>query len=964
LKTRHVKYYLLIVLILLCQHAFPQVKKIGIPHVRNYYSSDIQAGAQTWMIDISDNGLGYFANNDGVLEFDGLHWRRYPLPGSIVVRSVKSTDDGRIYAGGFNQIGYFSPNDNGGLVFNSLQDLIPYQYRNFGEVWKIYELPYGIVFQSYKQLMLYLKGEIIVIKAPGSFHFSFIVNSELYINDQVEGLYRLALDRLVKIPGTESLKGQLIWSMLPKGNNILIATADNGIFEFDGIQLTEWETPAAEILRESQVYCGLELRGNNYAFGTIQNGLVICDTNGNVSQHINLNRGLQNNTVLSMALDQYDNLWLGLDNGIDYVEINSPLSYFTHFNSLSSGYAAILHNGLLYLGTNRGVFYHDWNDLLKSGSAQDFKIIPRTQGQVWDLMVVDSTLFCGHNSGVFIIDDTTSRKISDVQGGWKFIQPEGRDDILLCGTYTGLVKFEKKDGFWQQGKPIKGFNESSRVLANAGQNMIWMTHGYIGVFRIHFDSGHDSVTKVEMYTRENGLPSNENINVFEIGGKSVFTTESGFYEYDVRMNGFRPDERMRNTFPGEDIRELHQDEGGNVWYFTKSNVGVFRRQEDGSYFKVDVPFRELNGRFIIWFQFVYPLNEDHVFFGIQDGFVHYSPGGQKHYQHAIKSYIREVELSGLDSVIYRGGGGENKKIEGRIPYKYNQIQFVYSANDFENPQDILFSTYLEGFDEDWTAWQSRSFREFSNLKHGKNIFNVKAKNIFGTESNVSSVTFEVAPPWYLKWWAYVIYFLAFVVFVFLLAIYVRYRMEKLKRQEEERQKNKFREFEKKMQTEALEAEKEVIRLRNKNLNTEMKQKDKELANNTMQMIHKNKSLISIKKELSKLSREIGDDLIANQINLLIRKINREIDSENQWEVFEKHFESVHEEFLKHLKAEYPNLTPHELKLCAYLRLNISSKEIASLMNISIRGVEISRYRLRKKLNLDHNTNLTSFIMSL
>ena len=142
----------------------------------------------------------------------------------------------------------------------------------------------------------------------------------------------------------------------------------------------------------------------------------------------------------------------------------------------------------------------------------------------------------------------------------------------------------------------------------------------------------------------------------------------------------------------------------------------------------------------------------------------------------------------------------------------------------------------------------------------------------------------------------------------------------------------------------------------------MKQKDKELANSTMQMIQKSKSLNSIKKDLGKLSREIGDDIISNHINSMVRKIDREIDTKGQWEVFENHFESVHEEFLKRLKLQYPDLTPRELKLCAYLRLNISSKEIATLMNISTRGVEISRYRLRKKLDLAHDTNLTEFIM--
>ena len=959
---RPVRYYIIILLMFAMQSAFPQVKRVGFPFVRYYSPSDYRAGAQIWKIEISQEGLAYFANTDGVLEFDGMHWKNYPLPGDIVVRSLKATADGRIYTGGFNDFGYFSREASGELVFTSLHELVPEAYKNYGEVWKIYEMPFGLVFQSFMQVMIYDGVSIKVIPAPGEFFFSFLVNSELYVTDLEEGFFRLTHDRLIKVPGLDLLKGRLVWAMLPKADNILIATADQGIYEYDGISLVPWENEASAVLMESQVYCGIEIGEDIYAFGTIQDGLVLCNTEGQILQHLNLDRGLHNNTILSMQLDQSSNLWLGLDNGINYVEINSPLTYFTHFNSLSAGYTAIMHDSLLYMGTNRGVFCQSWQELQSSNGIQDFRIIPGTQGQVWELKVIDGTLFCGHNNGIFIIEGENAKKISDVQGGWTFIQPEGEDDIIICGTYTSLIKIGREAGQWLPGEAIKGFSQSSRFLANAGRQKLWMSHVYIGVYRIQFNDTYDSVTRVEIYNSQNGFAADENINVFEISGQPVFTSPDGFYSYDVRSNSFIPDADMQKAYPVNDIQEVYEDKAGNVWYFTSDDAGVFRLQEDGSYFNVDVPFRELHGKFIKRFQFVYPLDEDDVFFGIQDGFVHYSPSFPKNYKQPLSAFIREVELAGIDSLIYRGG--TKPVIEGIIPFRQNQLQFVYTANDFENPEDLLFSSRLDGFDEDWTKWQSLNMREFTNLDHGMHTFSVKAMNIFGTESNIASVTFEIAPPWFLTWWAYAMYLLLVLGFVFLMVIYVRYRMEKSKKEEEERQKVKFSEIQKKLQTETLEAEKEVIRLRNEKLNADMKQKDKELANNTMQMIQKSKTLISIKKELGKLSREVRDDMLREQVNLIIRKINREIDTENQWEVFESHFESVHEEFLQHLKAKFPELTPRELKLCAYLRLNISSKEIATLMNISLRGVEISRYRLRKKLNLERDENLTSFIMSI
>ena len=131
----------------------------------------------------------------------------------------------------------------------------------------------------------------------------------------------------------------------------------------------------------------------------------------------------------------------------------------------------------------------------------------------------------------------------------------------------------------------------------------------------------------------------------------------------------------------------------------------------------------------------------------------------------------------------------------------------------------------------------------------------------------------------------------------------------------------------------------------------------------MQMLQKNEMLITLRDELKELANMVDSETHKHDVIRLVRGINKEIDNEKQWHVFETHFESVHEEFLKRIKSEYPSLTPRELKLCAYLRMNISSKEISVLMNISTRGVEISRYRLRKKLKISREIISYIFIPS-
>jgi len=940
-----------------------EVKNIGTPRVRTYTNTEIQAGTQTWMIDIGANGLVYFANNDGILEFDALTWRKYPLPGRTVVRSVKTTADGRIYAGGHNEFGYFAGNNAGQLVFKELHHLLPATKRDFGEVWKIYETNAGLVFQSFTQLMIYRDDTLKVVDAPDMFHFSFMVGNELYINDQTKGLFCLKGDRLEKLAGTEKLDGQLIWAMLPKGNDMLIATADAGIFVYKNRNLSEWKNATARLLKQMQVFCAIPVNPGIYAFGTIQDGLIICDTSGKLIQHINIDKGLQNSTVLSLQKDAGGNLWLGLDNGIDYIETNSPLTYFSASNNLSSGYTAVIHDGRLYLGTNRGVFYHNWEALKTGGSDQKFTLVPGTQGQVWSLEVIDGSLFCGHNSGIFLIEGTYARMLSNIQGGWTFYQPKGRKDMVICGTYTYLVKISRQNGIWQNGTRIQGYRESSRYMASAGSQSLWISHGYKGVYRVHFNTAYDSVVRTEFFNSRHGFPSDKDINVFTIKGQPVFTTGRGIFRFSAATGRFDYDNILSNSLTRNDMNILKEDSQGNLWYFTTASAGVYRLQEDGNYSEVEIPFRELKDKFIKWFQFVYPHDENNVFIGTQSGFVHYSPAFSKNYRQPFRAFIRRMQiLSKTDSVLYYGAVPP-QPFFSEIPYRFNQLQFEFTANDYENAGEVTFLTKLEGFDSDWVEWKNSVRRQFTNLRHGDYRFSVKAINVFGAESEVAAISFKILPPWYLSRYAYAGYGLLLVISVLAVVRYVRYRVEQTKKAVETEQRQLFMEREKQLQIESLLAEQEVIKLRNEKLQAEKVQKDKELANTTMQIIQKSKSLTNLKNDLRKLALELGKHPAVGQVQVIIRKINRSIESEKQWEVFEHHFENVHEEFLKRLKENYPELSPRELKLCAYLRLNISSKEIASLMNISVRGVEISRYRLRKKLKLEHDINLTDFILT-
>lgn len=935
----------------------------GTPFIKSYSRLSYNAGQQNWMIDQSSNGRLYFANNNGVLEFDGLNWNLFTLPNDIVVRSVYVAADERIYAGGYNEFGYFEPDQSGHLVYHSLVELISPEDRNFDEIWRIHQTPDGLVFQSFTQLIIMHKEEVKVVKAPGRFHFSYFVNGQLILIDIEKGIYRFTMGSFFPLIGTDILLGQELLSILTFGNKLLFATAEKGIFIYDGNKLEEWINPAADFLRTNQVFSALRVNEDYLAFGTIQNGILICTNEGIPIQKINRNNGLQNNTVLCLTKDKMENLWIGTDNGIDYLEINSPLSILSYEQGIGAGYTATIFNGYLYLGTNQGVLFKKWDDFLSKEKNEKFELIEATRGQIWTLQIIDNNLFCGSNNGTYTIQGKTATKISDIPGAWTFLKLPKYDNKILVGTYSGLIMLEKNGSTWQFDKSIKGFNESSRLMEVDTDGSIWMSHGFKGVFHIVLNEKLDSVKQVDFYNSQKGFSSDIGINVTNLKGEIYFSAVDGIYKYNRTSDSFEKETFINDLIHNKEMAKLKEDSSGNIWYFANDEVGVLRLQEDGAYSDINLPFKQIKGNLIGGFEFVNPIDEEHVFFGASNGFIHYNPTVNKDYQRLFSVYINRVTVLNLDSLISSGYESGIVDKGPSFQFRNNAINFNFSANDFENSEKTEFSTYLDGYDAEWSAWELRYNREFTNLYEGNYVFCVKARNIYGVETEVTQYAFTINPPWERTIIAYIIYSIFGLILIGFVMVLIKKKIERSRQQEIVRQEDRFKEREEKLQLETLEAEKEIIRLRNEKLREQMVMKDKELANSTLDMIQKNKLLNKIKNELKKISQATADSDLKDYIHTLSKKINKELDTEKQWEVFETHFENVHEAFLKRLKTQFPNLSPRELKLCAYLRLNISSKEIAILMNISTRGVEISRYRLRKKLDLQRNENLTDYILT-
>ncbi len=951
-----IRYIFIISLLFAPRLLTAQIRSIGVPYVQNYNKSTYQAGNQTWAEARAGNGIMYFANSDGLLSFDGHNWRLAKMPNNIIVRAVAVDKKGMVYTGGFGEFGYWTTAPNGELRYTSLVHLIPAKYKLNEEIWKIYVDDDRILFQSFRTIYVYQNGHITVMEEPKPYLFLHRAGKKYIVEKLNKGLFELKGSQLAFIPGSDQLKSGIL-SILPfPGGKYLIGTSKEGLFLYDGKAIIPWQAPANDFLKRYQLNNGVVIPGNYFAFGTILNGVVIIDAAGNIVQHINKSSGLQNNTVLSLFLDSEQNLWAGLDNGIDRIEIISPLYfYFDKSGSFGTVYSSIVHNGKIYLGTNQGLFYSNWS--LNKGEAYqpyDFKLIPGTQGQVWELALVDGKLLCGHNDGTFQVDGANIRKISWENGGW--VLKKLRNGQLIQGTYTGLAVYRKDAaGNWVFDYKIKGFDAPSRYVEQDSKGQIWVSHAYKGVYKLTLSADGKSAAQVKYYGEAEGLPGSYNINVFTLENRLVFSTLAGFYVYDDIADRFYKYNQLNNKLGSfATANKVIPASINKYWFLDRGWVALADFSVNGNVRLDSSSFSILNGRMVKYYENISHISNNIFLISIDDGFAIFNDANRATEKLTLpKVLIRQVERFANEAVPVPD---LNNIL---IPYKQNNLR-IHFILPYYRQAHIEYQYRLKGYTGKWSAWSSQLQREFTSLSYGDYVFEVRAR-INNHISPVTTLSFTVSPPWYLTGFAFLGYALMLVVAYYGVKKYYQY---KLRKHQVRLQKKLQAEKEEFVRREAVANEQRLVQLKNEQLQADLDRKGRELANSAMNIVYKNELLQRIHDELDALRDSNGKKLSAEQLRRIQKVIDEGRSDDRDWVLFENSFNETHENFFKKLKANHPDLVPNDLKLCAYLRMNMSSKEMASLLNISLRGIEIRRYRLRKKLNLEHDKNLVEFLMEL
>jgi len=797
------KIFYLIFIIALSLHAECQEK--GMPFFHNYSSKAYKSATQNWCIAQGPRGLIYVGNDEGILQYDGTFWRKIQITNLSTIRSLAVDSNGVVYVGAHNEFGFLKPDKTGKLIYQSLMPLLDSAFTEFMEIWSTNTNKYGAYFVTEKYIFHFQNGKLNIIQTKGDYFFlSYPVNKELYVCEIGVGLEKIVGDSLVLTNGGEIMKQVGAFSILPyEKNKLFIGTQGNGLITYDPDTLTSpnnaiahyklVRTFASDFLKEFQIYHGTKIDNNKFAFATTRKGIITIDQQGNPLEYLNRNNILKEEAVYNLHHSQAQPLWMALDNGIAKAELNSPIRYWDESSGFKGTILDIIRfNGKIHIATVHGVYV--LNESEKKYDINRFTYIKGLISQTWNFLDFSYEnkhyLLVGSDDGIYQIKNDSAIRISDFTGGFKLFQSSVIQNRIYVGIRNHLAVFDFEQGqFKQHFIENEELNKEIRSIEEDDDGNLWLCANYYGILKIKWENENPIITK---YDTTNGLPSLKEITIKNLGHKLMFGTKNGLYVFDKDANRFYRDTIFKTTDLGSqtNVKIINKDNEGNYIF---NGAYLFLKAQKNTYIEDNVSLMRIPDKNP---EACY-IDNNYYWIGGANGLFCYDKTIEKNYEYynSIKVLIRKV-IIGKDSAIYNGfyydkSLDTNKyfplnaiKVQPadflpEIKHNIGSITFYYSWPFYEDEQSNEYSYFLEGFDKSWSNYSNETKKEYTNLSEGDYIFKVKAKNIYGQVSRITTFKFKIFPPWYRSFLAFIFYLTLLIIFI---SVVIKIRTRRLKQE--------------------------------------------------------------------------------------------------------------------------------------------------------------------------------------
>ncbi|GAB3711026.1 hypothetical protein GCM10027592_48210 [Spirosoma flavus] len=760
-----------------------QSQPAGLPFIQHYAPTTYHAHPESRAIIQDRQGILYVGNQHGLLAFDGSTWQLIDVPGQAV-RALTIDSTNTIYIGTDTNFGFLRIDPGGKRCYVSLSDQLPDAPATTEKTVWVFGSDSLIYFGTDQVIYAYRTDQFRSDRnrrhpvkskrfrpdqrwnVPAGIRHASLAQNTLIVQTKQGQLLQASVaanstlsDHLTTLSNTDRLSHERVEAILPYvGNRLMIVTCHSGLFVYDPQRalLTTLPTQADAWLHRARIFRAIYIANgttHRYVIGSATDGARILDEAGNEVQRINESNGLYRNVVLSLFYDREKSLWVGTGSGLDRIEINLPISRFESSLNVRSTVRAIRrHEGRLFIGTGLGLF--GWTD-----AKHQFETVPGTDASCWSLLADGTDLWAGGSGAIWRIRQNHVAEIlrTDDQPVMALLRPRRFANYLLAATNIGVRLYRRDGNHWQYVGNLAGVQTECVSLAEDRNGTIWIGTQRIGFYQLKPSSELRLTSPVGHFSTGQGLASTNWNHIFPTSLGMLFTAGGKLYRFDSQANRFIAD----NSF-GSILKNLNADapylaEGKEQSLWFANPPVVFRPEAEGKW-KADTlslkPIRQ--GGYV-----VYPEANGLVWLGNDEGLYRYD-GAQMVMPPDYPALIRAVRLLANDSLVYAGHAVDAHSPRMVLPYRYRAVSFQFAATSYVGEGGNEFQVRLMGKgqmpdDSVWSKWSHETRKDYTNLPAGKYTFWVRARDPYGQLSRESSFSFEIALPWFLSPWAYIVY---------------------------------------------------------------------------------------------------------------------------------------------------------------------------------------------------------------
>lgn len=755
---------LLVLWLIVCNAIYGQYYN---PYLNHYTQKDFGDSCHLQNVSITQtpDGLMYFGNNLRVLEFDGVKWNsvRTPVKGGFVT-SLTTGNDSLVYLGAESEFGYLKYDNKNNLKYHSLSMYLEEKDKGFGRIWSVISMEDQIAFLAEKQIFIYKQGNIQSIRPKHSFHTAFAVNNTLYVRQREIGLMKLNNGQLVKVKNSEIFRNYGIFAILPTNNDYhLIVTQELGLFKFFPERTTNniiaVKTKDTRILKKAKIFGGIRLQDGKFALNTESDGLIIIDDKGNIIYHFNIYSGLPDNSVRAVYQDNFNDIWLATNLGIVKLGYSSPISFYGLQNGIEGRIKDVIqHNNKVYVASSTGLYS---SKISKEPLSEKFKKAKNYPGEINQLIKAENEIVAGTNNGLYYVVNNDLELIDDINASAIFYSIK-RKNLYTIGT-DGFGIYEKK-GRWKQKYFITEYalNDALSLIEveNKPYPTVWIGSLNTGLNSIEINEMEEF--PFDFYTSFDSVGLDDSwIIPFILDEKAYFSQTRGLKIFNQNENdefaGFFEDINYFN-YKNATITKLFETKE-NIWLCLNGKLAYYNRNKREIHKK---PFNSIvNNKINAIF-----VKDSNIWVGSDNLLLRYDFEYEKNYQKKPNLLLRNIIV---DSIFYPLNP-KNKLFSHSE--NQNQLSIEFASLYEENGNSALYSYILMNYDDKWSAWSNDAKAVYKKLSPGNYKFIVKAKDVYGNESETISILISIQPNWYNSRLAHVVYFiLAILLIRFIIYLY-------------------------------------------------------------------------------------------------------------------------------------------------------------------------------------------------